>query len=359
MTEKLVPNAQGPSLWGRYGDGNGNGTGEEEKNIGGEQRDFDFSSLMRKYPSIPRGKKDLPGIREPQQFNREFFERDLFPLVRNTKKKAYDKEALKGKEAAVFFYEPSTRTRYSFHTAIHRLGGAVVFSTENAKVSSSVVKGESIEDTVLNIAGYGPDVIIMRTDEEGSIERAARVTEIPIINAGDGIGTHPTQTATDIYTIEDEQGHIDRLHIVLCGDLVNGRTANSLAYSLSDFDVTISLVSTKNHRLKQGVKDHLKEKSIKFEEFESLAEVARDADVFYLTRPQLERGTEITPEEEENCCFDQRILSMVKPTATILHPQPRNDELDKQLDGDRRVAIFRQSANGLPVRMALLLMLLG
>jgi len=313
----------------------------------------------RKYPSIPRGKKDLPGIREPQQFDRIFFERDLFPLTREIRRGNYDKQGLRGKEAVVFFYEPSTRTRLSFNMAVHRLGGVVTFSTENARESSSAVKGETVEDTVRNIAGYSPHVIIMRHDLEGSIERGARFTDIPIINAGDGKGTHPTQTATDIFTIDDELGSIDGKHIVLCGDLANGRTANSLAYSLSNFDVIISAVSPKNLRLKQGVKDHLSERRIPFQEFTSLAEVAADADVIYQTRAQLERGTKITSEEEEACRLDRGILSMMKKTARILHPQPRNNELDSSLDEDSRMAIFRQSANGLPIRMALLLMLIG
>lgn len=174
----------------------------------------------------------LKHIIEAQQFSRDWLEEKLFPLAKEMEKiaKKGGSNILSGKRMITFFYEPSTRTRASFEMAMDLLGGRVVFSTENARVFSSVAKGETIEDTIRILNGYLPDVIVLRTDEEGMAKRAAEFSSVPIINAGDGTGQHPTQALLDIYTIQKELGRIDGISIAMVGDLARGRTVRSLSY---------------------------------------------------------------------------------------------------------------------------------
>jgi aspartate carbamoyltransferase catalytic subunit len=257
---------------------------------------------------------------------------------------------------ATLFYEPSTRTRFSFETAMHRLGGRVI-STENAREFSSVAKGETLEDTVQILNGYS-DVIVIRHYEVGAAKRAANVSQAPIINAGDGAGQHPTQALLDLYTIRKEIGAIDGLKIAMVGDLAQGRTVRSLAYLLSKYhDVKIYFVAPTLLKMKDDILEHLRERNISYTEETNLDKVLPEVDVVYQTRIQKERfGDRI--EDYEKCkgvyVIDRRVLGLMKPKSIIMHPLPRLDEISMDVDTDRRAAYFRQAQNGLYVRMALL-----
>ena len=305
----------------------------------------------------------LHHVIDAKQFSKEWLEEEFFPLVKEMKRtpKEEAKKILPGKEMVSFFYEPSTRTRLSFELAIRRLGGEVVFSTDHAKEFSSVAKGETIEDTIRILGGYEPDIIVLRTDEEGMAERAAEYSTIPIINAGDGMGQHPTQALLDIFTINDEIGKIAGTSMAIAGDLARGRTARSLVYLYSKFpSVKIYLVSPEAARMREDVKDYLIRHNVEFEELYDLREVADRVDVIYVTRVQKERGAQITKYGPPSfCIINQKVLGLMKNDAIIMHPLPRLEEITPEVDLDPRAAYFRQAKNGLYARMALLAMILG
>jgi aspartate carbamoyltransferase catalytic subunit len=262
---------------------------------------------------------------------------------------------------ATLFYEPSTRTRFSFETAMHRLGGHVI-STENAAEFSSVAKGETLEDTIRILNGYA-DVIVIRHKEVGSAKRAAAVSRVPVINAGDGAGQHPTQALLDLYTIRKEIGAIDGLRIAMVGDLAQGRTVRSLAYLLSKFqDVKIYFVAPTLLKMKEDILAHLRERNVWWTEETALDKVLPEVDVVYQTRVQKERFGDRLADYEQ--CRGVYIISteslrLMKQKAIILHPLPRLEEITMEVDADPRAAYFRQAQNGLYVRMALLTMVLG
>jgi aspartate carbamoyltransferase catalytic subunit len=262
---------------------------------------------------------------------------------------------------AALFYEPSTRTRFSFETAMHRLGGRVI-STENAAEFSSVSKGETLEDTIRIMNGYA-DVIVLRHHEVGASRRAAAVSQVPIINAGDGVGQHPTQALLDLYTIRKELGAIDGLSIAMVGDLAQGRTVRSLAYLLSKFHgIRIYFVAPPLLKMKEDILDHLREHEVWFSEETILAKILPEVSVVYQTRVQKERfGDRIA--DYENCrgvyIINEECLALMRPDAIIMHPLPRLDEITMAVDKDPRAAYFRQAKNGLYVRMGLLSLLLG
>ncbi len=257
---------------------------------------------------------------------------------------------------ATLFYEPSTRTRFSFETAMHRLGGHVI-STENAAEFSSVAKGETLEDTIRILNGYA-DVIVIRHKEVGSAKRAAAVSRVPVINAGDGAGQHPTQALLDLYTIRKEIGSIDGLRIAMVGDLAQGRTVRSLAYLLSKFrGVSMYFVAPPLLKMKEDILEHLRERNVTYVEESALDKVLPEVDVVYQTRVQKERfGDRIA--DYEKCrgvyIINQDSLRLMKPKSIIMHPLPRLDEITMEVDQDPRAAYFRQAQNGLYVRMALL-----
>lgn len=262
---------------------------------------------------------------------------------------------------AALFYEPSTRTRFSFETAMHRLGGRVV-STENAAEFSSVAKGETLEDTIRIINGY-TDVIVIRHFEVGAAKRAAAVSRVPVINAGDGVGQHPTQALLDLYTIRKEIGAIDGLHIAMVGDLAQGRTVRSLTYLLSKYrNIKIYFVAPPQLKMREDILEHLRERGITFVEESVLEKVLSEVNVVYQTRIQKERfGDRIADYEQCRGVYviTNESLRMMKPDAIVMHPLPRIDEISKEVDEDPRAAYFRQAQNGLCVRMALLQMVLG
>lgn len=262
---------------------------------------------------------------------------------------------LKGHIIATLFYEPSTRTRFSFETAAQNLG-AFIISAENSSVSSSSVKGESLEDTIRIVGGYS-DAIVLRHPELGAAERAARVSSIPIINAGDGAGSHPTQALLDLYTIKKELGRLADLKIALVGDLLYGRAARSFCQLISKFtNITIYLVSPAGLGLSGDVRNFLVNQGITIFETSNLDKVIAEVDVLYMTRIQKERF-----ENEKDYLklkgsykLNKRHLKKIKANSIILHPLPRVDEIDSEVDQDRRAAYFRQAANGVAVRMAVL-----
>ena len=256
---------------------------------------------------------------------------------------------------ATLFYEPSTRTRFSFEAAMHRLGGRVL-STEHARTFSSEVDGEQLEDTIRIIAGYC-DVIVLRHTEAGGARRAARVSIVPIVNAGDGgNGQHPTQALLDLYTIYRERRSLDGLTIAIVGDLDRGRTARSLAYLLSKFErVKIHFVSPPEVRMGADILAHLDERDVWYDVLSDVESVASRADVIYQTRIRPDRVSD--RDALSRYTINARLLRQMKPDAMILHPLPRTVEIDKAVDDDPRALYFKQARNGLFVRMALLTML--
>jgi aspartate carbamoyltransferase catalytic subunit len=258
-------------------------------------------------------------------------------------------------------YEPSTRTRVSFESAMQILGG-ITNGTENAKEFSSVTKGETLEDTIRILNAYRYDVIVIRYHEEGGATRAAAVSQAPIINAGDGSGQHPTQALLDVYTIAKELGDVRGKSVAMVGDLTYGRTVHSLAYLLAKFpDVRIHFVSPETLRIKPGIRDYLERRNVPFSETADLAAVAPECDVVYMTRAQTERFSQAERYGHQRGSYQisREILDAMPAHAIVLHPLPRNEELPADLDDDPRIAVFRQAGNGLSVRMALLHMLLA
>lgn len=261
---------------------------------------------------------------------------------------------LNGRVMVALFYEPSTRTRLSFETAMLLLGGSVV-GTESASHFSSAAKGETMEDTIRVVGNFG-DVIVIRHPEEGIAVRAASVSEKPIINAGDGIGEHPTQALLDLYTILKELGRIDGIHIALVGDLKHGRTIHSLAKLLSLYNVKLSLVAPNQLKLPEKYKEFLDKAGIIYSEHDSYEPILGSVDVLYVTRVQKERFADAAEYEKLKNAFvvTPAHLAKMKPNSIIMHPLPRVAEISNAVDNDRRAAYFRQTENGLYIRMALL-----
>jgi len=262
---------------------------------------------------------------------------------------------LKGKILASLFYEPSTRTRFSFEAAMLRLGGAAM-STENAREFSSAAKGETLEDTIRVISSYA-NVIVLRHHEEGAALRAARVSSVPIINAGDGAGQHPTQALLDLYTIERELKKTSGITVAMVGDLKHGRTVRSLAYLLGKYkNNKIIFVSTRELRIGRDILAYLRRHRVAFEETEALASAVRAAHVLYITRTQKERFPKT--DDYERLKGKYRITPAVVGTmrrgAIVMHPLPRVDEITPEVDALPQAAYFREARYGLFIRMALL-----
>ena len=253
---------------------------------------------------------------------------------------------------AALFYVPSTRTRLSFEAAMHRLGGRVV-STEHARAFSSEIEGEQVEDTIRIVAGYSDVIVIRHTDEDGA-RRAAAVSPVPVINAGDGNGgQHPTQALLDLYTIYRERS-LDGLSIAFIGELDRGRTARSLAYLLAKFErIRIFFVAPPEMQMRPDILEYLDRHGVRYEVESNLDRVISAADVVYQTRIRPSAAT-----RPGTYRIDSSVLQAMKPDALILHPLPRTVELDKTVDSDPRALYFRQAQNGLYVRMALLTMLM-
>ena len=269
-------------------------------------------------------------------------------------------DLLKGKILANLFYEPSTRTSSSFTAAMERLGGSVI--PINEVRYSSVSKGESLPDTVRTLECYA-DVIVLRHPETGSAAIAAKAARKPVINAGDGVGEHPTQALLDTFTIFEELGvgRIDGLTITMLGDLKYGRTVHSLARLLSLFKVKINYVSPEILRMPKEVMEEVAGKGIPQAEFRSLEEILPETDVLYVTRVQKERFEDPAEYEKVKGAYviDPEIMKSAKQEMIVMHPLPRVGEISVDFDDDPRAAYFRQMEYGLYVRMALLAMVLG
>ncbi len=261
-------------------------------------------------------------------------------------------DLLSGKLLATLFYEPSTRTRLSFETAMKRLGGEVI--DLGALEASSVAKGETLADTIRVIGNYA-DAIVLRHPREGAARMAAEYSKIPIINAGDGAGHHPTQTLLDLYTIMRES-NLSGLKIAIVGDLKYGRTVHSLAYALSLYHADMTLISPKQLVMPDTIKKDLKKQGAVISETSNIEDVIGDVDVLYVTRIQKERFPD--PAEYQKVAGSYRIteelLKSARDNLIIMHPLPRVDEIDTSVDRTRYARYFEQSFYGVPVRMALL-----
>ena len=269
-------------------------------------------------------------------------------------------DPLRGRILATLFYEPSTRTRFSFESAMQKLGGGVI-TAENARDSSSATKGETIADTIRVVSSYA-DVIAIRHYEQGTAEAAARISPVPIINAGDGIGEHPTQALADVYTIKKELGRLGGLRIALVGDLLNGRTIHSLLPLLCLYPgVSVDLISPWQLRLPLRYREMLLEKGVAFQEGEKLEGAIKQADVAYITRVQRERfaAQEDYDAVKDAYVVDAKMADGLKPEAIIMHALPRVNEISPEVDANVRAAYFRQAKNALYIRMALLKYLLA
>ncbi len=256
---------------------------------------------------------------------------------------------------ATLFYEPSTRTRFSFEAAMHRLGGRVL-STEHARSFSSETEGEQVEDSIRIIGGYS-DVIVIRHHTEGGAKRASEVSPVPVINAGDGDGgQHPTQALLDLYTIYRERP-LDGLSVAIIGELDKGRTARSLAYLLAKFErVKIFFVAPPELQMKDDILQYLERHGVRYDLVSQVDGVLGEVDVVYQTRIKPERIGDV--QGLRQFAINSAVLGKLKSDAMILHPLPRTVELDQTVDHDPRAMYFRQAVNGLYLRMALITMLL-
>ncbi len=265
---------------------------------------------------------------------------------------------LENKLMAALFYEPSTRTRLSFETAMNRLGGRVltVVGTEY----SSLAKGETLWDTGKMMEKY-VDVIVMRHPQPGSPKEVAESADVPVINAGDGGGEHPTQALLDVFTVMREHKKIDGLTIALVGDLKYGRTVHSLCYLFAHYDVKLIMVSPDKLKMPAEITDHLKKKKIVFEETENLEVALKNAQVLYDTRVQKERFADVNEYEKYKHYYvlTRDLVEKYNPKLTIMHPLPRVGEIHVSVDDMPGAAYFRQAQNGVAVRMALLSLVLG
>lgn len=311
--------------------------------------------------SAHRTRSVLKNVLAVEQFDRALLD-ELFAHAGEMRQVVDDggSDRLRGKILATLFFEPSTRTRLSFESAMTRLGGAVL-STENARETSSFAKGETIEDTARIVAGYA-DALVIRHPEEGAPARAASVVDRPVINAGDGSHEHPTQALLDLYTIQHELGRIDSLRIAMVGDLKYGRAAHSLALLLAQTRGTeLTLVSPPNVRLPETVRETLSAAGIAVRDEADLMAVVPRVDVLYVTRVQRERfrSAEDYAEARGRYVIDEAVMAALNPRAILMHPLPRVDEISPRVDHDPRSVYFREAHNGVYVRMALLDWLLG
>jgi aspartate carbamoyltransferase catalytic subunit len=300
-------------------------------------------------------------VLDAQQFSSRWLLEELFPradLMREIHALG-DSRLLTGRRLFYLFYQPSTRTRVSFESAMTLLGGTV--SGIEITREEREQYDEPIEDRVRVLCSYGYDALLIRYQEEGGARRAAGVSTVSVINAGDGDGQHPTQALLDAYTIRRELGRLEAIEVALVGDLTYERSVNSLAELLAKIPgVRLRFVSPSTLRLRPAVRERLAESGADFEELDDLAAVAGSADVIYLTRAHTDRMAMAQRFETSPRAYhvDAELLDRMKATSIVLHPLPRGPELPMGIEADPRVACFRQAENGLYVRMALLTLLL-
>ncbi|MDY0014747.1 MAG: aspartate carbamoyltransferase [Bacteroidales bacterium] len=263
-----------------------------------------------------------------------------------------------GKVVATLFFEPSTRTRLSFESAANKLGARVIGFTDAA--NSSTAKGESLADTIKTVANYA-DLIVMRHPLEGAARWASEVSNVPVINAGDGANQHPTQCLLDLFSIKKTQNTLDNLHIAMVGDLKYGRTVHSLVEAMCNFNTTFHLVSPESLKLPSVVKIHIKEKKLTYFQYTEMQEAIEKADIVYMTRVQRERFLDIQDYEKVKNAYilDKSMLVNAKKNMKILHPLPRVNEINTNVDNTIQAYYFQQALNGVYVRQALIASILG
>ncbi len=267
-------------------------------------------------------------------------------------------DILKGYVVATLFFEPSTRTRLSFESAVNRLGGRVIgFSDTN---STSVSKGETLRDTIRIVTNYC-DLIVMRHPIEGSARFASEIASVPIINAGDGANQHPTQTLLDLYSIKKTQGTLDNLNIFLVGDLKYGRTVHSLLMAMSKFKTTFYFISPDELKMPEEYKLYLDKLGLKYYETKDFKDIVKDADIIYMTRVQQERFTDpIEYERVKNTYILRKsMLEEARPNMKVLHPLPRVNEIHLDVDDSPQAYYFPQALNGVYTRQAIIASILG
>ena len=297
---------------------------------------------------------------DPMDFTLEQLE-EIFTLaqkiINNPKKYSH---VCDGKILSTLFYEPSTRTKFSFESAMMRLGGNILgFSEPN---STSTAKGETLADTIKMVSIYS-DIIAIRHPKEGAAKVSSLYSDVPVINAGDGGNQHPTQTLTDLLTIKSLKGSLSNQTIALCGDLKYGRTVHSLIKALSRYENNkFILISPRELSLPEYIKDEiLKENNIEFKEVEKLEDIINEVDILYMTRIQKERF--INEEEylmlKDSYILDMKKMNLAKEDMIVMHPLPRVNEISREVDDDKRASYFKQAEYGMYVRMALICKLLG
>ncbi len=285
----------------------------------------------------------------------DYTKEDYLKIIKKTaefEKKPVQK-ILEGKIIATLFFEPSTRTRLSFESAVNKLGGRIIGFTDAA--SSSVKKGESLKDTIKTVANYS-DLIVMRHPVEGSARYASEVSNVPIINAGDGANQHPTQTLLDLYSIYKTQGTLENLNIFLVGDLKYGRTIHSLIMAMSHFNPTFNFISPEFLKMPKEYKLFLDSKGIKYYEHEDFTEYIKEADIIYMTRVQKERFSDPIEYEKVKNVYILRneMLNNSKENLKVLHPLPRVNEINDDVDNNPKAYYFEQALNGVYTRQAII-----
>jgi len=286
----------------------------------------------------------------------DYSKEDILRIISLTEKfdKTPNRRLLKGKVCATLFFEPSTRTRLSFETAVNRLGGRIIGFSDAATTSSS--KGETLKDTILMVNNYA-DIIIMRHHLEGAARYASEISSIPVINAGDGANQHPTQTMLDLYSIYKTQGTLENLEITIVGDLKYGRTVHSLIIGMSHFNPTFYFVAPEELRLPETYKNFCDSHGIRYEEHIDFSpEVINKADILYMTRVQRERFTDLMEYEKVKNVYILRkdMIENTKDNFRILHPLPRVNEIQQDVDDSPKAYYFEQAKNGVFTRQAVI-----
>ena len=303
-----------------------------------------------------KGKDILDGA----QFTREEIERimDVADGFHRQLQSKPSLELMRGHILASLFFEPSTRTRLSFETAMHRLGGNVVgFSSAE---STSAAKGETLADTIRTVDQYA-DIIAMRHPQIGSAKEAAAVAKAPVLNGGDGAGQHPTQALLDLYTIRQERGKVDGATIVLCGDLKNGRTVHAGVEVYKHYHCRLIMVAPEQLKMPADIVTRLRSHGVNVEETANLEAALAKGDVLYMTRIQRERFADPAEYEslKDSYILTREMVERIKPDISVLHPLPRVNEITTDVDALPNAAYFRQAGNGVFVRMALIALVMG
>jgi len=286
---------------------------------------------------------------------------DIFRILESAMrfKQEPDRDLLKGKVCATLFFEPSTRTRLSFETAVNRLGGRIIGFSDSA--TSSAAKGESLKDTIVMVSNYA-DLIIMRHHLEGSARYASEISRVPVINAGDGSNQHPTQTMLDLFSIYETQGTLENLTITIVGDLKYGRTVHSLIHGMSHFNPTFNFVAPEELHIPDKYKLFCDKLNIPYKEFTDFApEAINNADILYMTRVQKERFTDLMEYEKVKNVYilrDQMLMES-KANLKVLHPLPRVNEINQDVDANPKAYYFEQAENGMYTRQAIICDLMG